>query len=109
MFGHLRKATQRLMREVRFWRTVMAHPRTPRSARWLLRLAFAYAVSPIDLIPDWIPLIGHLDDALIVPGLIFVARRIIPADVVAECRRRADAPETAVGQSTTTDSGIEES
>ena len=94
MFGHLRKATRRLKREVRVWRAVMAHPRTPRVARWLLWLALAYAILPIDLIPDWIPVIGYLDDALIVPGLIFAARWLIPADVVAECRHRAEEGES---------------
>jgi len=90
MFGRLLQATRRLKREVRIWRAVMVHPRTPRVARWLLWLALAYAVLPIDLIPDWIPVLGYLDDALIVPGLIFVAGWLIPADVITECRRRVE-------------------
>lgn len=89
MLGHLRKATRRLKREADVWRAVMAHPRTPSAARWLLGLALAYAVLPIDLIPDWIPVLGYLDDVLIVSGLIFAARRLIPSDVIVECRRKA--------------------
>jgi len=49
----------------------------------------AYAFSPIDLIPDLIPLLGYLDDLVIVPLGIFVSIRVIPADVMSECRARA--------------------
>jgi uncharacterized membrane protein YkvA (DUF1232 family) len=57
-------------------------------ARWLLGAAVAYALSPIDLIPDFIPVLGHLDDVLIVPLLVWLALRIVPAHVVAEHRSR---------------------
>ena len=48
--------------------------------------ALAYLLSPIDLIPDWIPILGYLDDLFIVPGLIYAALAIIPASVKKECR-----------------------
>ena len=48
-------------------------------------------MSPIDLIPDFIPVLGHLDDVLIVGAGLWVARRMIPRDVLAECRERARA------------------
>lgn len=80
-----------LKRELAFYRMVVAHPDTPRAARWLLIAAVAYAAWPIDLIPDAIPVIGHLDDLIIVPALAWLAIRLVPDAVIAECRRRADA------------------
>ncbi len=77
------------MREVTVWRLVMADPQTPRAARWLLWAALAYALSPIDLIPDAIPVFGHLDDVLIVPLLLWLALRLVPPHVIEDCRRRA--------------------
>jgi uncharacterized membrane protein YkvA (DUF1232 family) len=69
-----------------YYRAVWQHPRTPRASKWLLGLALAYFVSPIDLIPDWIPVLGQLDDLLIVPTLIFLAVRLVPRSVLQECR-----------------------
>lgn len=51
----------------------------------------AYALSPIDLIPDFVPVLGYVDDVLLLPGLIWLTIRLIPAPVLAECRERADA------------------
>ena len=59
-------------------------------AKILAALAVGYALSPIDLIPDFIPVIGLLDDIIIVPALIAVVIKLIPAEVFAECREKAD-------------------
>jgi len=65
--------------------------RVPKRAKWLLGLAIAYALSPVDLIPDFIPLIGYLDDVIIVPLLVMLALKMIPKELVDDCRRRAEA------------------
>ncbi len=61
-------------------------PRTPWYAKALAGAVVAYAFSPIDLIPDFIPVLGYLDDLLIVPAGLALALRLIPAPVMADCR-----------------------
>lgn len=82
----LAEARRSLKREFEFYRAVAKHPNTPRSAKILLSLAIGYALLPFDLIPDFIPVIGHLDDALIVPGLVVLALKMVPNEVKTECR-----------------------
>lgn len=82
----MKELARRARREARFLRSVARHPRTPRLSRWLLLAALGYLASPLDLIPDCIPVIGHLDDALIVPGLVLAALRLVPEDVLADAR-----------------------
>lgn len=53
-------------------------------------LVVAYALSPIDLIPDFIPVLGYLDDILLLPGLIWLTIKLLPPEVLAECRVQAD-------------------
>jgi len=66
------------------------HPGTPLLAKILAVLVAGYAFSPIDLIPDFIPLIGYLDEFILLPGAIYVIFRLIPPPVLEECRARAD-------------------
>lgn len=75
-------------RELRVYQLVLRDPRTPRVAKLLLGLAVGYVLLPFDLIPDFIPVLGHLDDVVIVPGLVWLALKLIPAELVAECRRK---------------------
>jgi len=67
----------------------MKHRDTPLVAKIIAAIAIFYTLSPIDLIPDFIPVIGLLDDVIIVPGLIAITIKLIPADVFEECRKEA--------------------
>lgn len=65
-------------------------PRTPWSAKAIAGFVVAYALSPIDPIPDFIPILGLLDELLLLPGLIWLAVRLVPAEVLSESRTQAD-------------------
>lgn len=67
------------------------HPRTPWYAKALGLFVVAYALSPIDLIPDFIPVLGYVDDVLLLPALIWLTVRLLPPDVLTACRQQADA------------------
>jgi len=69
----------------------MKHKETPWLPKALAALTVAYALSPIDLIPDFIPVIGYLDDAFIVPALAALTIRLIPKSVMEECKLEAQA------------------
>lgn len=77
----LKAATKSLGRQVKYYRGVYKDKRTPLRAKILLGVALAYFFSPFDLIPDFIPVAGQLDDALIVPFLFGLANRAVPDDV----------------------------
>src|ERR1700682_1606554 len=64
-------------------------PRSPWYAKWLAVLIVAYALSPIDLIPDFIPVIGYLDEIILLPGAIWLALKLMPPEVLLDARARA--------------------
>jgi uncharacterized membrane protein YkvA (DUF1232 family) len=66
-------------------------PRVPWYAKLLAGCVAAYALSPIDLIPDPIPILGYADDLVLIPLGVLVVRRLIPEPILAECRKRAAA------------------
>src|SRR3954464_16098954 len=67
------------------------HPDTPWTAKALAIVVLAYAFSPIDLIPDFIPVLGYLDDLILVPAGIYLTLRMIPPPVLADSRAKAEA------------------
>ena len=87
--SRIRAWADALRREVGVLKLVAGDPRVPKRAKWLAGAAVAYALSPIDLIPDFIPVIGHLDDLVIVPGLAWLALRQIDPALLQELREKA--------------------
>ena len=93
--ARLSAAALGLKRELRAYRLMLRDKRTPRLAKLFLGLAVGYALLPFDIIPDFVPVVGHLDDVIIVPLLVAIALRMIPGDVVRDCRRKARSGEGA--------------
>ncbi len=91
MFARLRSWAQRIKRDALTLWFAYRDPATPWLAKALCWLVVAYALSPIDLIPDFIPILGFVDDALLLPGLIWLALRMLPDAVLAQSRVRAQA------------------
>lgn len=90
MLASLKAWARRLKREgLALW-FALRDPATPWFVKALCWFVVAYALSPIDLIPDFIPVLGLLDDALLLPGLIWLALHLLPGDVLARSRTQAD-------------------
>lgn len=89
MAGRLRERVEALKRETFALWLAARHPGTPWFAKAFVAMVVAYAVSPIDLIPDFIPVLGFIDDLVLVPAGIWIAMRLIPAEVLDECRARS--------------------
>jgi uncharacterized membrane protein YkvA (DUF1232 family) len=91
MAARLKTWARALKRDVHAVYLAARDPRTPWYAKALALAVAGYALSPIDLIPDFIPVVGYLDDVILVPAGIWLVIRLIPADVLAEHRALADA------------------
>jgi uncharacterized membrane protein YkvA (DUF1232 family) len=88
-FGRLKRWAQRLRVEVYALYLAYKDPRVPWYARAFAAVVVAYAFSPIDLIPDPIPVLGYLDDLVIIPLGVALAIKMIPPQILAECRAEA--------------------
>lgn len=89
MLSQLRETARRIKRDgIMLW-FACRHPRTPWWVKALAVFVVAYALSPIDLVPDFIPVLGYLDDVILLPGLIWLIVQIMPRDVRDECRVQA--------------------
>ena len=91
MTGRLRQWARAVKRDVAVLALAARDPAVPLAAKLLAGAIAAYALSPIDLIPDFIPVLGLLDDLLLVPAGIWLALRLIPPEVLADLRERAEA------------------
>lgn len=89
MLKVLRQQAEDLKKETYALYLAYRDPRVPWYAKAVAAATVAYAVSPIDLIPDFIPVLGYLDDLVLVPLGIALAVKLIPAEIMEECRQRA--------------------
>lgn len=87
----IRERSGAIRRNVHALYFAVRHPDVPFIAKAVIGLVVAYALSPIDLIPDFIPVLGWLDDLVLVPLGLWLAIRLVPVDVWHECQARASA------------------
>ncbi len=87
--GEWRARLESVKTDIRALAIAARDPRVPWYAKAVAGVVVAYALSPVDLIPDFIPVIGYLDDVVLVPLGIRLAIRLTPEDVWADCRARA--------------------
>ena len=92
MLTTLRQRARAIKRDTLALYLAARHPDTPWYAKALAVLIVGYALSPIDLIPDFIPVLGYLDDVILLPAGIFLCIRLIPAHVLDDCRARGRRP-----------------
>jgi len=92
LIDQLKQKAKHLKRETKALYFAFRDPRTPWYARAFSALVVAYLFSPIDLIPDFIPILGYLDDLILIPLGIHLALKMIPSEVMADARKSADNP-----------------
>ena len=90
MFQKLAARARKLKTDVPALFLCMKDSETPAIAKILAGLTIAYALSPIDLIPDFIPVLGYLDDMILLPAMVALTIRLIPPAVFARCRIEAE-------------------
>lgn len=87
-FQNIKQKAKKLKQEVIIISLALGDKRTPFYARILILLTISYALSPIDLIPDFIPVLGYLDDLIILPAMLILSLKMIPDDVLNDCRSK---------------------
>ncbi|MCF8185479.1 MAG: DUF1232 domain-containing protein [Sulfuritalea sp.] len=88
MIKKLKSFSKQLKQELAVYRLVLKHPKTPWLAKLFLGLAIAYLLLPFDLIPDFIPVLGQLDEVVIIPILVYIALLFIPKTIIQDCREQ---------------------
>jgi len=89
IFIRLKNKAKRLLQELKALKVALSENLAPWYVKILITFAIAYALSPVDLIPDFIPILGLIDDLIIVPMLIYVIIRLIPHEIMEYCRLQA--------------------
>ena len=97
MLTDLKRRAKKIKREATALYFAYRDPRTPCFARIFCILVVSYMLSPIDLIPDFIPILGFVDDLVLVPLGITLALKMIPPPVMADARKSADDPQQSKG------------
>lgn len=92
MFKKFKDITRKLKKELAVYQLVLKHPETPKLAKFFLGLAVGYLLLPFDLIPDFIPILGQLDDVVIIPILLYLSIWLTPKGVIEACRAQANLP-----------------
>jgi uncharacterized membrane protein YkvA (DUF1232 family) len=90
MWSRLKDWARRMKRDTLALYLARRDPRVPWHAKAMAMVTAAYALSPIDLIPDFIPVLGYLDDLIILPLFIYLTIRFIPPEIMVELRAQAD-------------------
>lgn len=86
-----RKYLNKIKTEIQVYRSILKDTRTPLISKILLWLAIVYLLLPFDLIPDWIPILGQVDDIVLVPFCVILAMVFIPKEVILDHRTMVEA------------------
>ncbi|MDA3886810.1 MAG: DUF1232 domain-containing protein [Candidatus Delongbacteria bacterium] len=86
----LKAKAKSLKKEITIIYYAYQNPKTALLPKIIIFIALGYALSPIDLIPDFIPILGYLDDIIIIPTLIALSIKLIPIDILDESRKKAE-------------------
>ena len=92
----LKSIGRNLKNEIDFYRALSKDNRVPTISKILIASAIFYFLLPFDLIPDVIPVIGHIDDLVIIPLLLYVALKFVPIEVLEETRKKAKSPNCSI-------------
>lgn len=78
-----------VLKEARALRLVLRDPRTPWYTRWVVTATLLYVVSSSDFIPGFLPILRDIDELFVIPFALWIAIRVVPRDIMADCRTRA--------------------
>lgn len=86
----LKQRAKRLKKDIPAVFLALKHKKTPVIAKILAAVTVGYALSPVDLFPDFIPVLGYLDDLILLPAMVALTVKLIPDEVLSECREKSE-------------------